>query len=148
MRPATAGLARASAWAAHAAPPTPAWAILAAIGASVLLVLFGFAVALLSIRRLRGRDGDDDSGAGPSGGGGGPRRPGPSGCDSPGGDPVWWAEFEREFAVYVATREASVNGIRGGTGPGYRNRSEPTQDILPRFESFAGREDGSRVARS
>lgn len=108
MHTAIAGLSRASAWAAHAVAPTPTWTILAAIGVSVLAVLFGFVLALLSIRRLGGRDGDDDSGAGPSGGGG-PPRPGPNGSDSPRGDPLGWAEFDRQFAAYVATQKARVN---------------------------------------
>jgi hypothetical protein len=46
-----------------------------------------------------GLDGESGSeGGGGPGGGGGPDRPSPD-LD----DPVWWPEFEREFADYVAS---------------------------------------------
>jgi hypothetical protein len=100
------GLTPTVARAAHAAPPTPTWAIVVGIGVGVLLALFWLTLALVSHRQPPGREGDDDHGSGP--GGGGPGRPGPDGGDAPGGAPVWWADFEREFAAYVSERKASV----------------------------------------
>jgi hypothetical protein len=75
---------------------TPASIAVAALTVFVLFVL------VWSCRRP-GRDGPDDSDPGPDDGGGGggrrrPRRPPPAG-------PVSWAEFERQFAAYVASRE-------------------------------------------
>ena len=106
MHPVHAGLTRASAWAAHAASPGLTWATLVAIAFTLLVLLLGFGLALIAVRRLGGRDGDDDGGWWP--GGGGPRRPGPDGHDSPPGDPAWWTEFERQFAAYVAMRESRL----------------------------------------
>ncbi len=48
------------------------------------------------------RDGADGE-SGPGGGGHGPGRGGPGGPSPEGGDPVWWPEFERQFADYVAS---------------------------------------------
>jgi hypothetical protein len=62
----------------------------------LLIVLGGLAARFLWVTRRSKEDEDGESG---SGGGGGPRRPG--GPPNPGGDPVWWAEFERDFAAYV-----------------------------------------------
>jgi hypothetical protein len=100
------GLTRAGARAAHTAPHTPTWAIVVGIGLGVLLVVLWLGLALVSIRRPPGRDGDDDHGSGP--GGGGPGRRGPDGGEPPGSAPVSWADFEREFAAYVAERKAGV----------------------------------------
>src|SRR5262249_45846218 len=60
-------------------------------------------------RPARGDDSDDHGGAGP--GRGGPGSPGPDDHDSPGGDPAWWAEFEREFAAYTGRPRASDDGL-------------------------------------
>jgi hypothetical protein len=100
------GLARASAWAAHAGPAAPTWLTFVALAAAVVVVLFSLGLVLAGNRQPPRRDGDDDGGSGP--GGGGPRRPGPDGDDPRGGDPAWWAEFERQFAAYVASQKASV----------------------------------------
>ncbi len=55
------------------------------------------ALALLWLRRGEGPDDSDDGGGGGGGGRGpsAPRRPPPAG-------PVWWPEFERQFADHVA----------------------------------------------
>ena len=47
------GITDASAWAAHAASHTPAWATVVAILAAVLLALLGLALALVMLRTLR-----------------------------------------------------------------------------------------------
>jgi hypothetical protein len=73
---------------------------LAAIALLVLIAFGGLAICLLA-RRPRPSQEDDDGDSG-SGGGGGRRRPTPP--PQPGGDPVWWPEFEREFAAYVRSR--------------------------------------------
>jgi hypothetical protein len=62
-----------------------------------LMTFGGLAIGLLA-RRARPSQEDDDGDSG-SGGGGGPRRPTPP--QQPGGDPVWWPEFERQFAAHV-----------------------------------------------
>ena len=49
--------------------------------------------------RRDGRDGD----SGPGGGGRGPGGGRPDGPHPAGGDPVWWPEFERQFADYVTS---------------------------------------------
>jgi hypothetical protein len=60
------------------------------------------ALALLFVYATRHRDepgsGSDDGG-GPGGGGKGPD---PSPLAPRGSDPLWWPEFERQFATYVA----------------------------------------------
>lgn len=76
---------------------------------ALLLWLAPCAMALVVVCRrpqTRRRDDDDiDSGWGGGGPGG---RPGPDGRPGPGGGslepeggPVWWPEFERQFAAYV-----------------------------------------------
>ena len=100
------GLPRAVARAAHAAPHTPTWAIVAGLEVAVLVAMFWLAFALVGNRQPPGRESDDDHGSGP--GGGGPRRRGPDGGDAPGGAPGWWADFEREFDAYVSERKARV----------------------------------------
>ena len=57
---------------------------------------FAASVVGFEAERGRGSGGDDDHGDG----GGGRRRPPPA-PSRPGGDPVWWPEFEREFAAYA-----------------------------------------------
>jgi hypothetical protein len=98
-------LSRAVAHPAHAASPTPTWAVVMSVGLGLVLTTAWVALALVSIRRPPGRQGDDDHGSGP--GGGGPRRQGPDG-DAPSGTPALWAEFERDFAAYVSKRTASL----------------------------------------
>ena len=71
-----------------------------AITLLMLIAFGGLAIGLLA-RRARPSQEDDDGDSG-SGGGGGPRRPKPA--PQPGGDPVWWPEFERQFAAYVRSR--------------------------------------------
>jgi len=76
---------------------------------TVLIIPIGVVVlaAVLARRRNPRDEGDGDSGwgrGGPGGWGrGGPDGPPWSGDDPhpPQGDPVWWPEFERQFAAYV-----------------------------------------------
>jgi hypothetical protein len=110
--PATAvGFARASAWAARSASTTPSWLAVVAVLACVLFavcVVWLFAAGPGPHDRP---DGEDNRGSGPGGGGrgpGGPPSSGPDGRTSPGDEPAWWPEFEREFAAYVAARTAGV----------------------------------------
>jgi hypothetical protein len=69
----------------------------------VAFCLLAFAVTVMLIvtagryERGDGRDGDP----GPEGGGGGPGGGGPDHPRPSGEDPVWWPEFERQFADYV-----------------------------------------------
>jgi hypothetical protein len=103
---AAAGLTGAMARTADAAAPTPTWVVVMSIGLGVVLTTVWVALALVSIRRPPGRQGDDDHGSGP--GGGGPGGRGPGGGDAPSGPPALWAEFERDFATYVSERTASL----------------------------------------
>ncbi|HTX31096.1 MAG TPA: hypothetical protein VMD09_06910 [Solirubrobacteraceae bacterium] len=82
----------------------------AADGGILALAIVAFemvALALLFLYAARHRDepgnGGDDGG-GPGGGGGGPDRPSPP---PRGSDPVWWPEFEHQFARYVARARQS-----------------------------------------
>ena len=72
----------------------------------VALVIIPIGIAVLTAlwaRRPDPRDdGEADSGWG-RGGGGRPPWPG-DGPPRPSGDPVWWPEFERQFAQYVGER--------------------------------------------
>jgi len=71
-----------------------------AIALLTLITFGGLAIGLLAWRARPSQEDDDgDSG---SGGGGGRRRPTPP--PQPGGDPVWWPEFERQFAAHVRSR--------------------------------------------
>ena len=67
----------------------------------VLLVAFGIALFVAWRSPQPGRSDDDDVDSGGGGGGrGGP--PGPGGHPhQPDGGPVWWSEFERQFAAHV-----------------------------------------------
>jgi hypothetical protein len=69
--------------------------------ATLIVVMSLLAMPALSVWFLwRGEDGPDDS----DGGGGGPGGGGPPPDPPPQPDgPVWWPEFERQFAEYVAT---------------------------------------------
>jgi hypothetical protein len=105
---AAAAIARGSAWAGHlsvwAGHPSPATPIWAAIVIGALLaapVVVGLGFAIVGGRRPR-NGGDDERGSGPGGGGGGPPGPRPLGHRPSGGEPVWWSDFERQFAAYVA----------------------------------------------
>jgi hypothetical protein len=100
------GLTRAVGRAAHVAQHTPTWAIVVGVGLGVMVAMLWLALALVSNRQPPGREDDDDHGSGPGGGGPGPQDP--DGGDAPGGAPVWWADFERQFAAYVSERKASV----------------------------------------
>jgi hypothetical protein len=68
------------------------WAIVIVVAS--LLVM---AAVLLWLGRFEGPDDDSDDDSGRGGGRGGPS-PGPP----PPPAPTWWADFEREFALYVA----------------------------------------------
>jgi len=77
----------------------PGIAAVLVVAASLVVPLAG--VLLLALRPPR--RGDRDDGHGDSGGGGGPGgppRPSP-GPPRPESGPVWWPEFERQFAAYV-----------------------------------------------
>lgn len=90
----------------------PAW--IETIVAIWLLCLALVAVIGLVIWRLcvgdGGNDESDDEGGGGGGGGGGRKRTPPRG--SPGNEPEWWPEFEREFAIYVTNRLAVASLTR------------------------------------
>ena len=81
---------------------------LAIVLAAVVVIAFGcLAIGLLArVARHSQQDDDGDSG---SGGGGGPRRPTPP--PRPGDDPVWWPEFERQFAAYVRNRSQEDSAV-------------------------------------
>jgi hypothetical protein len=73
---------------------------------ALAIVAFLACVASLRVRRADDADVNEDDSGSDDGGGNLPRRdlpPEPSG----GGDPVWWPEFERAFAEYVAARAAA-----------------------------------------
>lgn len=79
---------------------------------ALMLVAFGgLALGFVALRaRQSPEDEDGDSGSG--GGGGGPRRPGRP--PSPGGpDPVWWPEFERQFAAYARSQARVPEPVSG-----------------------------------
>ena len=78
-----------------------------AIALLTLITFGGLAIGLLA--RLARHSQEDDDGDSGSGGGGGPRRPTPP--PRPGGDPVWWPEFERQFAAYVRSRSQERSTI-------------------------------------
>jgi len=70
--------------------------------AAILLLLTIVAICVLSLwQAVRRSDGgtDDLDESGPGGGGWG-RGPTPP-CPPPDTDPVWWPEFEREFAAHM-----------------------------------------------
>jgi hypothetical protein len=71
------------------------------VGLGLLAVLVTLIIVFTEPPTDRSDGGDGDSG--PGGGGGGPGGRGPDGPESPGGDPVWWPEFERQFADYVTS---------------------------------------------
>ncbi|MBV8348238.1 MAG: hypothetical protein JOZ49_12085 [Mycolicibacterium sp.] len=93
---------QATAAGAHRAAATGGYTLTDFFGiVAVLIIPIGIVVlAVLLARRPGPRDdGDGDSGWG-RGGPGGPPWPGDY-PPSPHGDPVWWPEFERQFAEYV-----------------------------------------------
>ena len=77
-----------------------------AASAGALAMVALLACALRSIAREPGPDepdpGTDDGG----GGGGGLRRPKPP--PDPGGEPVWWPQFERDLEDYVDRRTSPL----------------------------------------
>lgn len=79
-----------------------------AVAFLLLMALGGLAVWFLAPRAWRSQE-DEDGDPG-SGGGGGPRPP--EQPPSPGGDPVWWPEFERQFAAYLVSRPQHVQSAR------------------------------------
>lgn len=83
----------------------PAWVAFTVTG-FVLLACVGAGVwfAVCAARDWRTRDATDhDEGDTDDGGGGQDRKPPPPVGPSD-GVPVWWPEFEREFAAYVTDR--------------------------------------------
>lgn len=83
--------------AARAAGATPVWTAVFVVLICALLIA-GLIAAVAGFRAELKSDGGDD-GSGP--GGPGPDRPRPQDPGPGGGDPVWWPEFERQFAAYV-----------------------------------------------
>lgn len=88
--------------------------ILAMIAVATIVVGGALAGLVHVVRRIdppdeHGPDTDDDRGGGTD------RRPDPRPRGG-GGDPLWWPEFEREFASYVAAMDA-----RAGTPSGPPN---------------------------
>jgi hypothetical protein len=77
----------------------------------VLMTFGGLAIGFFA-RRARPSQEDDDGDDSGSGGGGGPRRPTPP--PQPGGDPVWWPEFERQFAAHVRSQSREGSAITVG----------------------------------
>jgi hypothetical protein len=78
---------------------------LIAITFGVLLVLFAL-VILAWVRTDQGAADDDE---GDAGGGGGSSRPSrPDRPRDPDGEPVWWPEFERQFAEWVEHPQVGV----------------------------------------
>lgn len=75
------------------------------LGPALFLALFGDAVALGSAGSAvwlpaRIDDGESDDGDDGRGGPGPPERP------KPGGEPVWWPEFERQLREYTRARHS------------------------------------------
>jgi hypothetical protein len=89
--------------AAHAAVAsrTGGWSMVSALVAIVIVLAFGMLLFRVCRTLEPERRDDDDTDSG--GGGGGPGRPpGPaSGPRGPETDPVWWPEFERQFAAHI-----------------------------------------------
>ena len=84
-------------------------AITFAIGVGAMALTAGIAVVLVRLldrldmaSKAPGRDRPDD---GPGGGDDGHRRP--HRPPDPGGEAPWWPDFERQFARYVAARQAA-----------------------------------------
>ena len=75
----------------------------------VLVVSFAL-VMLAWLRSDHGAADDDDGNAG--GGGGGLRPSGPDRPRDPHGDPIWWPEFEQQFADWVERARVSVQQPR------------------------------------
>lgn len=91
---------------AHASGP-PAWVSFTVVGLILLgCLIAGAWCAVCSVRewQRRGDAGHDEGDGDDGGGGGGRRRKPPPPVGPRDGDPVWWPEFEREFAAYVANR--------------------------------------------
>jgi hypothetical protein len=87
--------------AGHAHEGNAAWATVVLV--SILLLWPALSVWFLS----RHDDSDDSDG---NGGSGGPPPPDPP---SPPDGPLWWPEFEREFAAHVA----AISSTSARTGP-------------------------------
>lgn len=107
-RPLIATLAFACAWLAAAgsdAIRAPGWTTL--LGGAVIVVSIVVVTATLHLWTQRGDGGDIGPEHRDARGGGGPPRRRPDAPHPGGGDgaPSWWAEFERQFAIYVAARE-------------------------------------------
>ena len=84
---------------AHVAGP-PSWVMLSIAGFALLACLIaGVLLLVWSARHWQPRDdGDDDESGGTH------RADPPAPITPPDGDPVWWPEFERQLAAYVAAR--------------------------------------------
>ncbi len=75
----------------------------------VLVLVVGSATVVWAFVRFGGWDAPD-AGSEDSGGGGGCSRRRPPGTPPQGG-PVWWPEFERQFAEYVAEADRGNAGL-------------------------------------
>ena len=76
-------------------------AVAIAIASCVLAFAVLVALVVTAARQQRTDWGDGDSG--PEDGGGGPGGGRPGGPRPSGDDPVWWPEFERQFAEYMTS---------------------------------------------
>jgi hypothetical protein len=106
---------------------TRTWETVAWVAAFALFLACAIALAVIeTFRGYESDDGDDDWRPGR----GGPEPPhgdpGPSGAD-----PMWWPEFERQFAAYV---ERSANG-------GYL----PSASVPPRISTRAPTDTGAEA---
>lgn len=89
-----------SAGAHHSAGHADLWAI-----GVVVASLLAMAAMLLWLRRFDGPD--DDSGEGGGRGGPSPEPPPPP-------NPAWWADFERDFALYLAASRRRRRPLTSG----------------------------------
>jgi hypothetical protein len=82
---------------------SPGGGVAAAFAIAACVVAFAI-IVLLAVTSARRTTTDwQDGDLGPEDGGGGPSGDPPSGPRPSGEDPLWWPEFEREFADYVTS---------------------------------------------
>lgn len=86
----------------------PAWVAVAVLGATVLAFVLA-AAWVMSWSSWDGQRGDDGDG---EDGGGGRRPDPPAPSRPPDGEPVWWPEFEREFAAHVARVARGARSVK------------------------------------
>jgi hypothetical protein len=103
MHGAAVALAHAVSSSAHGGPPAISWVAVISVTIASATIIFWIASTVAGLRRPRRPPSADDDGDSRGGGGrGGPGPDVPRGPDgAPAGDPVWWPEFERQFAAHV-----------------------------------------------